>query len=89
MAEQPTKAAGSGKSYTKKEAEVSDVELVSPHGTKITVTRRRADELLARQPLTLPGGVRKGYTLASDVDENAKTPMSGTKQGPIPGRGGQ
>lgn len=72
MADTKPSSGVTGKSYTKKEAETPEVELVSPHGTKVTVPRRRADELLARQPLTLPGGVRKGYTLASDVPKTVK-----------------
>lgn len=71
---EPQKSASTGKSYTKREAEVSDVELISPHGTKITVPKRRADELLARNPLELPGGKREGYKLAN---ESKPTPKPG------------
>lgn len=68
------KSSSSGKTYTKKEAQVSDVQLVSPHGAKITVPKRRADALLARQPLDLPNGERKGYKLASESVEKSESP---------------
>lgn len=77
MAEQQKPGGTTGKTYTKREAEVADVELVTPHGSKVTVPKRRADALLSRDPLELPGGKRKGYTLTSDVKSTPKPENTG------------
>lgn len=51
--------------------EQADTELVSPHGTKITVTKSRAEALLAREPIRLGDGVARRYARPGDSNEVA------------------
>lgn len=67
--------------YTKADAEVPTVELVSHLGARITVPKRRADALLARGLIDIPGGQRAAYRLASDVDAEAASAKAPAKPG--------
>lgn len=46
--------------------EAANVDLITPHGAEITVTKSRADALLARQPLTFADGVYRKYAYAGE-----------------------
>lgn len=35
--------------------------IYTPHGTEVLVPKRRAEALLSRPPLDLPGGIRRKY----------------------------
>lgn len=58
--------------YTKDDVERPTVELVTHLGARITVPKRRADALLERGELDIPGGKRARYRLASEVDAESK-----------------
>lgn len=69
--------------YTKGDVENPTVDLVSHLGTRITVPKRRADALLARGLMDIPGGTRGRYRLASEVDaEETSNGVSADKPGP-------
>ncbi len=70
-----------GQGYTKAEAETPTVSLVTHLGARITVPKRRADALLARGDIDIPGGRRARYRLAEDVDAEAMA-LSADKPGP-------
>lgn len=58
-----------GNRREKEAAELPTQYLVTPYGTTIKVPRRRAEALLARHPIEIPGGKTAGWTVA---DEGAR-----------------
>lgn len=69
-----------GVSYGKdKKAKPVEVDLKSPTGARITVSKERAERLLARAPITLPDGTAQGYEI--DDGEDDDTPPASAASG--------
>lgn len=56
----------------KRKEEPKIVELVSPTGAHLVVSKSRAENLLSRAEVKFPDGVTRKYRLASEVDEDEK-----------------
>ena len=50
----------------KRKVEPATVDLITPHGSEITVTKARADVLLARAPLPFGDNTFRKYVLAGE-----------------------
>lgn len=50
----------------KRQKEAANVDLITPHGTEITVTASRAAQLLKRDPLPFGDGVYRKYAEAGE-----------------------
>lgn len=75
----PTPSSGkNAQGYTKTDVETPTVELVTHLGARVTVPRRRADNLLKRGLIDIPGGKRAQYRLASEVDAEEKAKKTGS-----------
>jgi hypothetical protein len=71
----------------RRERETADVELVTPHGTEITVTKSRAEALLARSPIAFGDGVFRKYVTADSGDSNEVAPAQTRAAAPRKGSG--
>jgi hypothetical protein len=68
----------------KREKEARSVDLISPHGTEVTVTPTRAKQLLERPPIPFANGVFRKY---AEVGESNVVDMS-VRSGATPPRKG-
>lgn len=55
----------------KREKEVADTTIITPHGAEITVTKSRAETLLARPPIRLGDGVARVYARPGESNKVA------------------
>lgn len=68
----------------KREEKRAEVDLITPHGSQITVDSKRAEGLLARAPITFNDGKMRKYVLAGEDNEvgpatsGASAPRKGT-----------
>lgn len=69
----------------KREKELQDTPITSPHGANLTVTKSRAATLLARPAIRLGDGSARTYKEGHDQDTNEDT---GTVSKAVPPRRG-
>lgn len=53
----------------RREKELADTTITTPHGTEVTVTKSRAAALLARTPIRFGDGTARKYVLAGEDNE--------------------
>ncbi len=71
----------------RREKERAEVDLISPHGTEITVGAKRAKALLERPPIRLGDGTSRRYVEADSGESNVvEAPTTGA-QAPRKGSG--
>jgi hypothetical protein len=63
----------------KRVKETANVDLITPHGTEITVTPTRAQHLLARPALSFGDGVWRKYAPAGEDNVVSKGTQTGAK----------
>lgn len=71
----------------KRKRERAEVDLVTPHGTEITVTASRADQLLARDPIGFNDGVFRKYAYAGESNVVEMRPKTTVASAPRKGSG--